>query len=173
MPYAVRDESGNLIATGLNSYATAIKAVRRYLASHNDAPGVTIYDDDGEKPLRVNHEMRPVELVRPDFSGTCNSTAQVEKAIRQYKHAVYSTTQEILVLVGHAAEDTRHIPPREPRWDDPPWESPDGLAPYLVLDSDSYDCWYWHPGSGALLRPIDTLHPGHQRHRRTRRVVVS
>ncbi|MBK9496862.1 MAG: hypothetical protein IPO08_20615 [Xanthomonadales bacterium] len=43
--YAIDDEFGNQITTGLDSYDAAKQAARRYLSAHKDAPAVTIYED--------------------------------------------------------------------------------------------------------------------------------
>ncbi len=45
MNYAVDDEFGNQITTGLDSYDAAKQTARRYLSAHKDAPAVTIYED--------------------------------------------------------------------------------------------------------------------------------
>lgn len=48
--YAVDDEFGNQITTGLDSYDAAKQVARRYMAAHDDAPAVLVYEDveDGE-----------------------------------------------------------------------------------------------------------------------------
>lgn len=48
--FAVDDEIGNQITCGLESYSAAMQVARRYLAAHDDAPAVRIYEDqpDGE-----------------------------------------------------------------------------------------------------------------------------
>ncbi len=43
--FAVDDEFGNQITTGLDSYDAAKQAARRYLSAHSDAPAVTVYED--------------------------------------------------------------------------------------------------------------------------------
>lgn len=53
MNYAVDDEFGNQITTGLDTFDAAKQAARRYLSAHKDAPAVTIYtetsfDTEGE-----------------------------------------------------------------------------------------------------------------------------
>lgn len=44
-PYAVDDEHGNQITTGLSNYDAALQTARKYLSAHADAPAVTVYED--------------------------------------------------------------------------------------------------------------------------------
>jgi hypothetical protein len=48
--YAVDDEFGSQITTGLDSYDAAKQAARRYLSAHRDAAAARIYEEseDGE-----------------------------------------------------------------------------------------------------------------------------
>ena len=43
--YAVDDEFGNQITTGLGRYDAAKQTARKYLSAHDDAPAVTVYED--------------------------------------------------------------------------------------------------------------------------------
>jgi len=43
--WAVDDEFGNQITTGLDSLESALQCGRRYLAPHRDAPAVVVYED--------------------------------------------------------------------------------------------------------------------------------
>lgn len=51
MTYAIDDEFGNEITTGLVNFDSAMQCAKRYLSAHADATGVRIYEsaDDGDE----------------------------------------------------------------------------------------------------------------------------
>ena len=51
MTYAIDDEFGNEITTGLSNFDSAMQCAKRYMSAHKDAPVVRIYEstDDGDE----------------------------------------------------------------------------------------------------------------------------
>lgn len=64
MTYAVSDEFGNQITSGLDSYEAATQAAKRYLAAHKDAPCAEIY---AEQCNPETEDGEPWELTRAEL----------------------------------------------------------------------------------------------------------